>query len=60
MDADKLKKRQKYFRQATASAALEGITQPKELRELDGLLFRGEISTHEYRRRGVEILGGLA
>lgn len=59
MDAEALKKRQEYCRQATASAALEGITQPKELKDLDALFFQGEISPQEYRERAVEIWRAL-
>lgn len=59
MDAEALKKRQEYCRQATASAALEGITQPEELKELDELLYQGRISPQEYRRLAIEILDAV-
>ncbi|MBU4230793.1 MAG: hypothetical protein KKG88_10910 [Proteobacteria bacterium] len=56
MDAEALEQWKKWFRQATASAAIEGITQPEELKDLDELLYRGKINTEEYRNRGLEIL----
>lgn len=57
MDAEALKKRQEYCRQATASAALEGITQPEGLKELDELLYQGKISPQEYRQKAIELFG---